>query len=45
VLAGGIRFASRRFGQDTGMPLVFVQHFRGGMDGILQAAEQISLPE
>jgi pimeloyl-ACP methyl ester carboxylesterase len=32
VEAGGIRFAYRRFGQETGVPLVFLQHFRGGMD-------------
>lgn len=32
VEAGGVRFAYRRFGQDTGVPLVFLQHFRGGMD-------------
>jgi hypothetical protein len=29
VEADGIRFAHRRFGQDTGIPLVFLQHFRG----------------
>ena len=32
VEANGIRFAYRRFGQETGIPLVFLQHFRGGMD-------------
>lgn len=32
VNANGIRFAYRRFGADTGTPLVFLQHFRGGMD-------------
>ena len=32
VAANGIRFAYRRFGTDTGTPLVFLQHFRGGMD-------------
>src|SRR5579863_4262759 len=29
---GGIRFAFRRFGTETGVPLVFMQHFRGGLD-------------
>jgi pimeloyl-ACP methyl ester carboxylesterase len=28
----GIRFAYRRFGQASGIPLLFLQHFRGGMD-------------
>ncbi len=32
VEAAGIRFAYRRWGQDTGVPLLFLQHFRGGMD-------------
>jgi pimeloyl-ACP methyl ester carboxylesterase len=30
--AAGIRFAYRRWGQETGVPLLFLQHFRGGMD-------------
>src|ERR1700738_1520365 len=30
--AGGIQYASRRFGAQAGTPLVFLQHFRGGMD-------------
>src|SRR6202047_2881763 len=30
--AGGIRYAYRRFGAETGTPLVFLQHFRGGLD-------------
>src|ERR1700686_11806 len=30
--ANGIRFAYRRFGKAGGVPLVFMQHFRGGMD-------------
>ena len=30
--ANGIRFAYRRFGKDAGVPLLFMQHFRGGMD-------------
>src|SRR5262245_44723851 len=30
--ARGIRFAYRRLGQEEGVPLVFMQHFRGGMD-------------
>jgi pimeloyl-ACP methyl ester carboxylesterase len=32
VEANGIRFAYRRLGAETGTPLVFLQHFRGGMD-------------
>lgn len=32
VEANGIRFAYRRFGTGTGTPLVFMQHFRGGLD-------------
>jgi pimeloyl-ACP methyl ester carboxylesterase len=28
----GIRFAYRRFGRESGIPLLFFQHFRGGMD-------------
>lgn len=32
VDANGVRFAYRRFGAETGTPLVFLQHFRGGMD-------------
>jgi hypothetical protein len=32
VEANGIRFAYRWFGQEGGTPLLFVQHFRGGMD-------------
>jgi pimeloyl-ACP methyl ester carboxylesterase len=32
VEADGIRFAYRRFGIKTGVPLLFMQHFRGGMD-------------
>jgi pimeloyl-ACP methyl ester carboxylesterase len=32
VEAGGIRYAHRRFGAGTGTPLVFLQHFRGGLD-------------
>ena len=32
VEADGIRFAYRRFGQEDGTPLLFMQHFRGGMD-------------
>jgi pimeloyl-ACP methyl ester carboxylesterase len=30
--ANGVRFAYRRFGQPSGVPLLFMQHFRGGMD-------------
>ena len=32
VEVNGIRFAYRRFGIETGVPLLFMQHFRGGMD-------------
>ena len=32
VEANSIRFAYRRFGKPDGVPLVFMQHFRGGMD-------------
>ena len=32
VEANGIRYAYRRFGTESGTPLVFLQHFRGGMD-------------
>jgi pimeloyl-ACP methyl ester carboxylesterase len=28
----GIRYAYRRFGSEGGTPLVFLQHFRGGLD-------------
>jgi pimeloyl-ACP methyl ester carboxylesterase len=32
VEVGGIRYAYRRFGAQTGTPLVLLQHFRGGLD-------------
>jgi pimeloyl-ACP methyl ester carboxylesterase len=32
VTSNGIRYAYRRFGVETGTPLIFLQHFRGGMD-------------
>jgi pimeloyl-ACP methyl ester carboxylesterase len=32
IEANGIRFAYRQFGKAGGVPLVFMQHFRGGMD-------------
>lgn len=32
VEANGIRYAYRRFGVEGGVPLLFLQHFRGGMD-------------
>ena len=32
VEANGVRFAYRLFGRQTGVPLLFMQHFRGGMD-------------
>ena len=30
--ANGIRYAYRRFGEEAGVPLPFMQHFRGGLD-------------
>ena len=32
VESNGVRFAYRKFGAVTGTPLLFFQHFRGGMD-------------
>ncbi|MGF6779195.1 alpha/beta fold hydrolase [Paraburkholderia sp. GAS334] len=32
IEAGGIRFAYRRFGAKSGVPLVFFQHFMGNLD-------------
>ena len=32
VETGGIRFAYRQFGMETGVPLVLMPHFRAGMD-------------
>lgn len=32
IEAKDVRFAYRRFGAETGTPLIFLQHFRGGMD-------------
>ncbi|MGF6781935.1 alpha/beta fold hydrolase [Paraburkholderia sp. GAS334] len=32
IESDGIRYAYRRFGSDTGTPLLFLQHFRGGLD-------------
>jgi len=32
IEANGIRFAYRRFGSESGTPLLLMQHFRGGMD-------------
>ena len=32
VGAGGLRYAYRRFGAEAGTPIVFLQHFRGGLD-------------
>ena len=32
VEANGIRYAYRRIGSEQGTPLVFLQHFRGGLD-------------
>lgn len=32
VEANGVRYAYRRFGSEKGTPVVFLQHFRGGLD-------------
>jgi pimeloyl-ACP methyl ester carboxylesterase len=32
IEASGVRYAYRRFGATTGTPVVFLQHFRGGLD-------------
>lgn len=32
VEADGVRYGYRRFGAETGTPLLFFQHFRGGLD-------------
>jgi len=32
IEAKGVRYAYRRFGQETGVPLLFLQHFLGTMD-------------
>lgn len=32
VEANGISYAYRRFGSESGTPLIFLQHFRGGLD-------------
>ncbi len=32
IESNGIRFAYRHFGRESGIPLLFFQHFRGGMD-------------
>jgi pimeloyl-ACP methyl ester carboxylesterase len=32
IEAGGVRYAYRRFGTSDGTPVVFLQHFRGGLD-------------
>jgi pimeloyl-ACP methyl ester carboxylesterase len=32
VEAGGVRYAYRRFGVGPALPLVCLQHFRGGLD-------------
>jgi pimeloyl-ACP methyl ester carboxylesterase len=32
VETNGIRYAYRRFGSEAGTPLIFLQHFRGGLD-------------
>src|ERR1700693_1246899 len=32
VTVGNVRFAYRRFGKPSGIPLVLLQHFRGSLD-------------
>ena len=32
VEANGVRYAYRRFGSEEGAPLVFLSHFRAGLD-------------
>lgn len=32
VEADGVRYGYRRFGAETGTPLLFLQHFRGGLN-------------
>ena len=32
IEANSVRYAYRRFGTATGTPVVFLQHFRGGLD-------------
>ncbi len=32
VEVSGVRYAYRRFGSERGTPLIFLQHFRGGLD-------------
>lgn len=32
IQANGVKYAYRRFGATTGTPVVFLQHFRGGLD-------------
>ncbi|THD64459.1 alpha/beta hydrolase [Phenylobacterium sp.] len=32
IEAGGVRYAYRRFGSGPGLPLICLQHFRGGLD-------------
>jgi hypothetical protein len=34
VQAGGTRYAYRRMGRNSGVPLIFMQNFRQGMDNI-----------
>src|ERR1700756_176304 len=34
VEASGVKYAHRRFGAATGTPVVFLQHFRGGLDNL-----------
>jgi pimeloyl-ACP methyl ester carboxylesterase len=44
VEAQGVRFAYRRFGSSTGTPLLFIQHFRGGMDHWDRSSPTVSAP-
>lgn len=38
IEAAGIRFAFRKLGPDSGVPLVFLQHFTGTMDAWIRAS-------
>jgi hypothetical protein len=37
VTGNGIRYAYRRFGAENRTPLIFLQHFRGGMGRVAVA--------
>ena len=34
INANGVRYAYRWFGATSGTPVVFLQHFRGGLDNL-----------